>query len=210
MTTLCSNEGIQWKFLPPYTPHMGGLHESSIKRCKFHLKRVLGQALLTYEEFTTVLVQIEGILNSRPLCPIPNSTTDDITYLSPAHFLINRTPSTLPDYDYQDVPLNRLTHYQQLQQLQQDFWRRWSRDYIGLLQERTKWRSCKGQGLRAGAVVLLREERLPPCLWRMGRIVSCCPGEDGVTRVVEIQTSRGIVKRAFNNICPLPINYIDS
>lgn len=126
MTTFFSHEGIQWKFLPPYTPHMGGLHESSIKRCKFHLKRVIGQALLTYEEFTTVLVQIEGILNSRPLCPIPNSNTDEITYLSPAHFLINRTPSTLPDYDYQDVPLNRLTHYQQLQQLQQGFWRRWS------------------------------------------------------------------------------------
>ncbi|XP_047996120.1 uncharacterized protein LOC125233984 [Leguminivora glycinivorella] len=94
-------------------------------------------------------------------------------------------------------------------QLQQDFWTSWSRDYIGLLQERTKWRSSKGPALRAGTVVLVRERSLPPCLWRMGRIVGCCPGRDGVARVAEIQTARGIIKRSFNNICPLPIDATD-
>lgn len=209
LKTSCAKERIQWKFLPPYTPHMGGIHESAIRRCKFHLKRILGQALLTYEEFYSILVQVEGILNSKPLCPIPNSNTDEITCLTPAHFLIGRTPNSLPDYDYKNVPISRLTLYQQLQQLQQDFWTSWSRDYIGLLQERSKWRSPKGPALRAGTIVLVREERLPPCLWRLGRIISCCPGRDGVARVAEIQTARGIIKRSFNNICPLPIDAID-
>ncbi|KAG7300876.1 hypothetical protein JYU34_015217 [Plutella xylostella] len=199
LKTSCAQEIIQWKFLPPYAPHMGGLHESAIRRCKFHLKRVLGQALLTYEEFYTILVQVEGILNSKPLCPIPNSNTDEITCLTPAHFLIGRTANSLPDYDYKDVPINRLTLYQQLQQLQQNFWTSWSRDYIGLLQERTRWRSSKGPALLEGTVVLVREERLPPCQWRLGRIVSCCQGRDGVARVAEIQTARGIIKRSFNN-----------
>ncbi|XP_048477571.1 uncharacterized protein LOC125488609 [Plutella xylostella] len=92
-----------------------------------------------------------------------------------------------------------------LQQIQCDFWRRWSRDYIGLLQERTKWRSCKGAGLDVGTIVLIKDDRLPPCQWRLGRIVGCCPGRDGITRVAEMRTARGIIKRAFNNICPLPI-----
>ncbi|KAG7295504.1 hypothetical protein JYU34_021711 [Plutella xylostella] len=201
----CANEGINWKFIPVYTPHMGGLYEAAVKSCKFHLKRVLGQALLTYEEFSTILTQVEGILNSRPLCPLPNSDTDEISVLTPAHFLIGRTLISLPDYEYENVPTNRLSHYQQLQQIQCDFWRRWSRDYIGLLQERTKWRSCKGAGLDVGTIVLIKDDRLPPCQWRLGRIVGCCPGRDGITRVAEMRTARGIIKRAFNNICPLPI-----
>ncbi|XP_048481393.1 uncharacterized protein LOC119693376 [Plutella xylostella] len=75
--------------------------------------------------------------------------------------------------------------------------------------ERTRWRSSKGPALLEGTVVLVREERLPPCQWRLGRIVSCCQGRDGVARVAEIQTARGIIKRSFNNICPLPIEAIN-
>ncbi|XP_073951063.1 uncharacterized protein [Choristoneura fumiferana] len=112
----------------------------------------------------------------------------------------------MPDYEYEGVPVNRLTLYQQLQQLQQNFWRRWSRDYVSLLQERSKWRSCKGRPLDAGTVVLVRDERLPTCRWLLGRVISCFPGKDGVSRVAELKTSRGTIKRAFNNICPLPLS----
>lgn len=204
LTTSCANEGITWKFLPVYTPHMGGLHEAAVKSCKYHLKRVCGQALLTYEEFSTILTQIEWILNSRPLSPIPTADTDDFPILTPAHFLIGRTTTGIPEYDYQDINPNKLTQYQQLQQLQQDFWKRWSRDYIALLQQRTKWRTSKGPALQAGTLVLVREEQQPPCRWRMGRIIDKHQGRDGVTRVVSIQTQNGIIKRAFNNICPFP------
>ncbi|GFV90510.1 integrase catalytic domain-containing protein [Trichonephila clavipes] len=53
-------------------PHMGGLWEAGIKSVKYHLKRALGRSRLTYEEFETVIIQVEGILNSRPLTPIYN------------------------------------------------------------------------------------------------------------------------------------------
>lgn len=191
------------EFIPVYTPHMGSLWESSIKLTKYHLKRVLGLSLLTYEQFVTILHQVESIVNSRPLCPLPSSNPD-YPVLTPAHFLIGKAPNSLPDEDYNHVPKNRLTHYQLLQQITQDFWRRWSRDYIGTLQERTKWRSARGPSLAAGTVVLVREERLPPCRWRLGKIVATQPGRDGVTRVAIIRTTRGDIQRAFNNICPLP------
>ncbi|GFX52319.1 DUF5641 domain-containing protein [Trichonephila clavipes] len=51
---------------------MGGLWEAGIKSVKYHLKRALGRSRLTYEEFETVIIQVEGILNSRPLTPISN------------------------------------------------------------------------------------------------------------------------------------------
>lgn len=33
---------IDWRFIPPYTPHMGGLWEAGVKSCKFHLKQIVG------------------------------------------------------------------------------------------------------------------------------------------------------------------------
>ncbi|GFY11583.1 integrase catalytic domain-containing protein [Trichonephila clavipes] len=67
-----TEEGIEWNFIPSRAPHMGGLWEAGIKSVKYHLKRELGRSRLTYEEFETVIIQEEGILNSRPLTPITN------------------------------------------------------------------------------------------------------------------------------------------
>ncbi|GFV33899.1 integrase catalytic domain-containing protein [Trichonephila clavipes] len=67
-----TEEGIEWNFIPPRAPHMGGLWEAGIKSVKYHLKRALGKSRLTYKEFETVIIQVEGILNSRSLTPISN------------------------------------------------------------------------------------------------------------------------------------------
>lgn len=65
-----SNEGVEWHFIPPQSPHLGGLWEAGVKSMKIHLKRVVGNAHLTCEDFSTVLTQVESILNCRPLSPL--------------------------------------------------------------------------------------------------------------------------------------------
>ncbi|GFW66528.1 zinc finger MYM-type protein 1 [Trichonephila clavipes] len=89
-------EGIEWKFTPARSPNFGGLWEAAIKSCKYHLKRVVNGINLTYEELLTVTVQIEGILNSRPLCLLSNND-DDFQVLTPAHVLINRSLNSLEE-----------------------------------------------------------------------------------------------------------------
>ena len=53
-----------------------------MKSFKGHLKRVIGEVKLMYEEASTVLAHIEGCLNSRPL-GYAGSSDDDIEVLTP-------------------------------------------------------------------------------------------------------------------------------
>lgn len=76
LASLLANDNTVWRFNPPSAPHFGGKWETVIKSTKHHLRRVLKDTVLTYEKMTTITVQIEAVLNSRPLCSISDDATD--------------------------------------------------------------------------------------------------------------------------------------
>nr|CAI5839655.1 unnamed protein product [Callosobruchus analis] len=98
---------ITWHFNPPQAPHTGGYWEAAVKSVKFHLRRVLGNTAITYEEMYTLLVQIEACLNSRPLTPLSNDPSDYLP-LTPAHFLIGDSLASIPQADVRNENPNRL------------------------------------------------------------------------------------------------------
>lgn len=198
-----SENKIEFKFIPPYSPHFGGLWERGISSCKHHIHRVIKNANLTYEEFSTVLVQIEAVLNSRPMYPM-STDINDLNPITPSHFLIGRPLTSPAERDVTDTALPALSRFKRIEQLRQSFWKRWSTEYISELQRRTKWQSDQGD-LKEGTLVLIKEDNLPPLKWRLGRVTkSLYPGSDKITRVADIRTATGIVRRAFSKICPLP------
>ncbi|KAH9628768.1 hypothetical protein HF086_005393 [Spodoptera exigua] len=89
------------------------------------------------------------------------------------------------------------------QKIRQDFWQRWRREFVAELQQRTKWKTRQHE-LRVGDLVILKEENVPPLQWRLGRVTRLYPGTDGVSRVADVMSSRGIVRRAVNKMCILP------
>lgn len=198
-----SNDSIQFKFIPPYSPHYGGLWEGGVRSCKYHLRRIVGNARLTYEEFSTVLTQIEAVLNSRPLSPM-STDPNDLTPLTPAHFLIGRSLTAPACDDLTSRETSRLPRYDRIEQMRQHFWQRWTKEYVTELQQRTKWKSHKDD-ITLGSLVLLKDDNLPPLKWKMGRILRVFPGRDGISRVAEIRTATGTTQRCFAKICPLPL-----
>lgn len=185
---------------------MGGLWEAAVRSTKFHLRRVLGESSLTYEEMYTLLVQIEACLNSRPLMPMSNDPNDYLP-LTPSHFLIGDSLASLPQTDIKDVPVSSLTRYERLQQLQQQFWNNWSREYLSHLQTRNKWKQPVDKTIAIGALVLLVEDNLPPFRWPLARVIQLHKGADGVTRVVTVRLANGSeTRRSLTKICPLPID----
>ncbi|XP_044312747.1 uncharacterized protein LOC123037190 [Drosophila rhopaloa] len=200
----CLADGIDWKFIPPRAPHFGGLLEAAVKSAKFHFYRVVGASILGLDELRTLAYEISAILNSRPLCPI-SENAESLDVLTPAHFLKGSSYTRFPEPDITHLREGRLSRWQRVTQMQQQFWKRWSSEYLSLLQERSKWR-VETSNIKVGSIVLLKEDKLPLLKWQLGCIQGVVPGEDGVVRVAMVRTATGLVKRAVAKLAVLPID----
>lgn len=193
---------IEWKMIPPYAPHMGGLWEAGVKSTKHHLLRVMHNSRFTFEELATVLTQIEACLNSRPISEMSNDINDTAA-LTPGHFLIGSALKMIPERNIVDTRSSALTRWQQVQQRVQSFWKIWRQEFYGRLQQREKWH--KEIEYKIGEFVLVVDECSAPSLWRLGRIVEIHPGEDKITRVASVRTENGVVLRPITKLCKMPL-----
>ncbi|XP_011859792.1 PREDICTED: uncharacterized protein LOC105557214 [Vollenhovia emeryi] len=157
-----ATEGISWRFNPPSpsAPHFGGIWEAAVRSLKYHLRRVLGDHKLTFEEMSTLLAQVEACLNSRPLQALSDDP-DDLTALTPGHFLVGSALTAIPEPSLRDPPMNRLTRWQLLQHMRDHFWERWAKEYLHSLLHRPKWHTRK-EDLRVGQLCLVRGDNTPP------------------------------------------------
>ncbi|XP_055633368.1 uncharacterized protein LOC129773747 [Toxorhynchites rutilus septentrionalis] len=156
-----------------------------------------------FSSFLRGLTQIESQMNSRPLVPL-SEDPNDLSALTPAHFLIGTTMNALPDPDLHHIPTNRLDHYQQLQMHTQKFWDHWKREYIQELQKDTK-RCNLNNEIQPGRMVVIVDEFQAPIRWPLARIAEIHPGKDNITRVVSLRTSKGIITRPITKIALLPL-----
>lgn len=199
-----TSRSINWHFNPPAAPHFGGLWEAGVKSVKHHLRRVLGNIICTFEEYSTVLTQIEACLNSRPLCYISNNS-EELFALTPGHFLIGQALMAIPEPDYSNKKILPSQRWKHLQSITRQFWDRWSKDYLNQLQNRPKWQ-CKEANVQKGEIVILKYENMPPTIWPLGIVEEIFPGKDGFVRVVKIRTKHGSFQRPVSKICRLPLD----
>ncbi|XP_018368747.1 PREDICTED: uncharacterized protein LOC108764844 [Trachymyrmex cornetzi] len=199
-----TEDSISWQFIPPNAPNFGGLWEAGIKSAKTHLKKIVGQAALTYEEMYTLLTQIEAVLNSRPITGLTEDP-NNISFLTPGHFLIGEPLNYIPEPDMAELRTNRLSRWQRVEQMQQQFWKRWSVEYLHQLQQRTKWKTSKGRQLHPGQLVLIQQKELTPMQWMLGRVLKVHTGSDGIARVATVKTVKGELDRPLAKLCILPL-----
>jgi hypothetical protein len=173
-----------------------------VKSTKHHLRRVIGDTKLTFEEMSTLLTQVETCLNSRPLQAFSDDP-DDIAALTPGHFLIGEPLLAVPEPTLVERPDGALSRWQLVQKMRDHFWQRWSREYLHALATRSKWTKPITPP-QVGSLCLLRSENTPPSRWPLGRIIQMHPGDDDVTRVVTIRTATSELTRPLVKLVLLP------
>ena len=121
------NYQITWHNIPQRAPHFGGLWEAAVKAAKYHLKRVVGRSIFTFEELSTICCNVESFMNSRPLGPVTSHDVDGLSPLTPAHFLLGRAARSYPKEQPDDRP-TPLQRWERCKLASHQFWIRWSNE----------------------------------------------------------------------------------
>ena len=215
LTNTLARNGVEWKFIPKRAPWFGGFWERLIGLTKLTLKKVLGRAFTTLNSLQTLIVEIEGILNNRPLTTVPTDINDPDP-ITPAHLLYGRKIVCVPyhvtpennfsDPDFGDTDIQVRAKKQAI--LLQHFWTRWKLEYLTGLREFHQASGNNVQTIKPGAVVLVHDDT-PRINWRLAVVEDTISGEDGLIRAANIRTSTGKTNRPVTKLYPLEITAAD-
>jgi transposase InsO family protein len=199
-----TTRGIEWKFIPPSSPHMGGAWERLVRSVKRALNATLKERAPREETLLTALAEAEYSINSRPLTHVSVDPKDDEP-LTPNHFLIGSAGGLQPlaRYDEANEDIRLTKQWRESQQLADMFWRRWLKEYLPSLANRQKWRTPV-EPVREGDLVLVTDPRQPRNTWPRGRVIKATPAADGQVRVVQIQTASGTYTRPVVRLAVFP------
>ena len=194
---------IEWAYNPPNAPHMGGVWERMVGVVKRALEAMLGSACrLTDDILTTAFCEAESLVNSRPLTKLTDDP-NDLYPLTPAKLLhMSEGPPFTASGTKSDAYRKR---WRFVQHLADQFWSRWTKEYLPLLQTRTKWQ-LPSDDIKVGELVLVMERGAPRGVWPLGRVEQVHTGRDGRVRRVAVRTATSNFDRAVNSLVRLELD----
>ena len=191
--------GIKWNFNPPAASHMGGAWERMIRSIRRILDILLKSQVVTDDVLHTLLLEVESILNSRPLCPITLDPHGNEP-LTPNHLLLMRQSCNDPPGVFESRDCYGRRRWRQVQYLADSFWKRWRREYLPTIALRQKWPD-KERNFQNGDLVLVVDDGVPRGKWRMGQVISTFPDPNGVVRQVEVKIGVSVLRRPIVKLC---------
>ena len=193
--------GISWTFNPPGASHHGGVWERMIRSVRRVLNALTHQQPLTDEGLQTLFCEVEAILNNRPITTA-SSDPFDLEPLTPNHILLLNIQPVDPPGEFSSADLYTRRRWKQVQYLADLFWRRWTHEYLTLMQERQKWSKVR-ENLKKGDVVVIVDPTSPRSSWPLARILETKPDSEGLVRSVKLKTKTGILERPITKLCLL-------
>ena len=175
---------VEIKMNVPHASHMGGAWERMIRSARASLTAVLSSHAeqLDDEVLRTVMVEVEAVINSRPLS-FPEMTQVDIAEpLTPNQILTQKTKQVLPPPgSFQSVDAYCRQRWRRVQYLTNQFWYRWRAELLPALQERRRWTRAR-PNVHPDDVVMVIDPDAPRNCWPLGRVVAALPSQDGLVR----------------------------
>ena len=190
---------IKWTFNPPAASHHGGVWERCIRTVRKVMKALLKQQVLDDESLSTLMCEVESIVNGRPITKVSDDAKD-LNALTPNHLLLLRAGTTVPPGVFSKEDNYSCRRWRQVQYLSNVFWRRWTREYLPSLQQRQKWNKLH-RNLSVNDIVLLLDENLPRNIWPLGRVLEVYQNRrDGLVRSAKVKTRTSELVRPIDKI----------
>ncbi|XP_063829264.1 uncharacterized protein LOC135078664 [Ostrinia nubilalis] len=198
-----ATNNIEWEFIPPASPFMGGTWERLVRSVKRGLAVVLKERAPREEVLATLLAEVEQVVNARPLTHVPVSH-DEAPALTPNHFLSGAN-ACLPAPASTESDLISRQNWKKAVRLADQFWSRWVKEYLPDLLPRGL-SSNQHRNLNIGDLVFICDGNLPRNVWPRGRVEKVFPGKDGIVRVADVRTSAGVLRRPARKIVKLDLS----
>ncbi|XP_062707432.1 uncharacterized protein LOC134287995 [Aedes albopictus] len=192
-----------WIFIPPLSPHMGGAWERLIRSVKQNLEKLRPNRLPSDETLRNILIEVEYLVNSRPLTEIPLDD-DQSPVLTPNHFVIGSSNGVLPWTSLDDSPARLKQNWKLSQSATNQFWKQWVHDYLPSLTRRAKWFS-EVKPIRINDIVVIVDAKFPRSCWPKGRVIATKVTPDGQVRWATVQTASGIYERPAIKLAVLDV-----
>ena len=87
MSQYLTNQQTSWKFIVAKAPWWGGFWERMVQSVKRCLRKIIGKATLRLEELITILVEVESVINCRPLTYVYDDQEGVSFALTPSHLM---------------------------------------------------------------------------------------------------------------------------
>lgn len=206
----CSQNRIKWRFIAERAAWWGGFWERMVQTVKRSLRVILGKNKFGFEEMTTILQEVEAVVNSRPLAPVHDAPHEQEA-LTPAHFLSGGRLTALPSTSVENVPVSTrgdvTRRWRHRQRLLDQFWGRWQKEYLLQLRSAHRATETRTNDLRDGDLVLVHENKTPRLMWRMGRIEQVQRGRDNHVRSCLVRLPGGVtLRRPVQLLFPLELS----
>ena len=207
------SKNVRRKHQTPRSPWMGGHFERLVRTIKASLPTAISRKFLTLEEFRTVVIEAENIVNSRPLTYQSDSTRD--VPLSPSQLAWGRDLTLMPpllqpgdplDEDY-DAKATR-AQYELLSNTLERFRKRWHSEYLLSLREKhyNKCAEDPTHHLSVGKLVMVRHDNVHRIEWPLGVITAVYPDARGVIRTAEVEECGKRSLRPISYLVPLELD----
>ena len=178
------NKGIEWEMNPPGASHFGGVWERQIGTVRKVLDVVMGSQLVDDDSLSTLFCEVEAVINSRPLSVV-SSDSGDLIPVTPFKLLsVGSSVEGINIDGNEGYPRRR---WKQVQYLADQFWKRWSSEYLLNLQKREKWQKQKSN-IAVGNVVLMVDSTVARCHWLLAVVDEVKFSIDGLVRSVVVRT----------------------
>ncbi|XP_063530100.1 uncharacterized protein LOC134741297 [Cydia strobilella] len=213
----CVKKGIKWKFIAQLAPWQGGFYERLVALVKHCLKRTLDKHLLTDTQMTTVLKEVESVLNTRPLTAVgaePEEVLKPADFLTLGQCLDFDTDLQTSNQQLTNTKVDLVQSWKRGQMILEEYKRMFINQYLPSLRERSfhthKQPRIKSKKVpEIGNIVQIRDDSKNRTNWKVGKIVSLIKGQDGVVRVARVKVNDTELTRSLGHLYPLEADDVE-